>query len=44
VSDFNILFSPRERSSRYKKINKETSELNDNVTQIDETDIYEYFI
>jgi phosphoserine aminotransferase len=40
---FNIPLSPINRSSRQKKINKETLELNDTIGQMNLTDIYKVF-
>jgi exonuclease III len=42
VGDFNTPLSPIDRSSK-QKINKEFLELNDNIDQMDLTDIYRIF-
>jgi hypothetical protein len=43
VGYFNTSLSSIHRLSRQKKINKETSELNDSIYQVDITDIYRVF-
>jgi hypothetical protein len=42
IDDFNTLLSPTDRSSR-QETNKETSELNDTIYQMDLADIYRIF-
>jgi hypothetical protein len=43
MHDFNNLLSPIARSLRQKKINKEISELNDTVDEMDFIDIHRIF-
>jgi hypothetical protein len=40
--DFNTPLSPTDRSSRQKKVNKETMELKDVTDLMDMTDVYRY--
>jgi hypothetical protein len=42
AGDFNTLLPPIDRSSR-EKINKEIIELNDNIQQMDLTEVYRVF-
>jgi ERCC4-type nuclease len=42
VEDFNSPLSPKDRSSK-QKINKEILELNNNINQMDHTDVYRIF-
>jgi hypothetical protein len=43
LGDFHTQFSPVDRSSRHKKINKETSDVNVTIGQLNITDIYKIF-
>jgi exonuclease III len=43
VGDFNTPLSPKDRSSKQKKIHKEILELNDITYQMDLADVYRIF-